>query len=841
MSNRILGGTARDNTTELSFTTPITMRETMKYYGHQFHMGKGSQTKAIEELIKRHKIEDVQLVVQLERKKTRVFSFFPNFDDYYAYVANVPRSHRHFYPLDRSFACERVVSNWYCDIEWLTPMTRDAQTDKRLGFIKDTVKKMFVFVLGAEHAPAIEVTDFFTVDHTRTKKGKVKNSFHLHFPLCFEHNSKGCMYDFMHQMVFPLLQANELCTVRSDGEEDQFVVDPGVYTKNRAFRGLGSHKIGSSKTVPLPTKEDMRKSTPCESIDAPKMFPVVTEVMIAEALQRFAPEYGFEIEEIKATTATARIKKEMKKIVPSFPGAVNVITQLMKDKGDTTTLVVEDGDHYRGIAPVGVGRECLIAKEHGEKIVHKSEKCRITVSAATGVVTYMCFSSRGKGHKRIENHMSRLEIGRVPDAMLNRFRELAWIRSQKKGEIEGLDPLGLPLPVPVEVKELDYIPDDDLLQHMAAFEAAQHDELFDVAQDASAGMCMLDDLFSDAESDADDLVEVDDEIMTKLTSIMDKNRHFIAVAQDNRAKHEFCSGIAPVLSALVVLHFLSIEIKQFGGSLQLKTPRKEDAAFIAQLLFAICCMKSTVLWGAMPLANVRLRAAPYTDRNSNKCQRFLRHNCTRIKSTLKIDRVRVPDDHEWSEFVGAVVRSIHCSVSADNVVVMDEAWAGCKLGIWSILCGWLPTRAPRFTTVVETVPKQKKKKTLTQATLKCKKITKHTIPYQTLALITKMPPVKRLLAFAQVDFGWLMGELGFNDATHVVDCVTFKRLWRRVSIPGKTRIAEIDMRHQTNFHNWIGVDPNIPDVVECLKTIGKAINIGLRLSHPNNTISMIKL
>ncbi len=844
------------------------MRSIVHYYGHKFFVGVKPQQRAIDALRKKHpEKEEEQVVIQLEWEKTRVFAFFSCFEDFYYYKSNVVRANRHFYALNRSYECEFIVSRFYADIEWITEMTPDPLAMQRLKMLQSVIREMIALVIGEAYNESLDAQEFFVIDHTRAKNGKMKNSFHMHFPVQFEHNAKGCMYDFVHQMVVPILKMNKLATVIGATEaENQFILDVGVYTKNRAFRILGSHKKNAQSKHDWPSLENMRLSVPCVSSTTPSEFPLITERMIADALVVFREKYNIETKAFKVKSAQSRIKSAMKAIPASFPGAVTHIQKLLNKHGATDTIVQEDGDHYRGVAGPEGARVCLISKQYGEHIVHSSNCCRITVSPSTGSVTYMCFSIRGKGHTRVENRMSRLIIGQIPDALLNRYRALQWQKSQAQGEIEGIDQRGRQLPRRFHLDDHEFIPNDDLCQMMDELEEkkAQVDkvpesmheysdcdlfdsddedgnidasvlDLFDLSEEengallSQASNTSIADLFAPspaAESQPD-------KCKTEVKLLLCNNHRLDDLLLDADAvklielKHVF-----PILRALAKL------ISTFNGVLNIIHDQPKEA-LVANLIFCLSCINTNVAWGSIPMSHARLIGAPHAVENRQECDRYLRSNATAIcKHLTNVDVVCVPDDHGWITFVNGVLSEIEYHVSDSGVVEKNNCWVQSRVSAWDVLSGWLPKRSEKK---VQFQPRPKKKKVLKQTKIVCTVKPDHSIPRQTLHNISKLPSAKKRVAYAQLDFGWIMQMLGFDDNRREVSTISAVRSWKRMMRVGEERIHSIDRRHLTNFSQYIGCQPVFSKITIELCRIARFLGIKVILSPNTNKLLMIKL
>ena len=105
-----------------------------------------------------------------------------------------------------------------------------------------------------------------------------KNSFHLNTDLLFEHNSQGCMKEFVKNKVWGKVRTDTRMTCTTTRKP---ILDLGIYTKNRTFCIPGPCKTALPKdptcdpTIPFPSKAfsiDTRMADRRDSLETIQIF-----------------------------------------------------------------------------------------------------------------------------------------------------------------------------------------------------------------------------------------------------------------------------------------------------------------------------------------------------------------------------------------------------------------------------------------------------------------------------------------------------------------------------------------------------------------------------------------
>ena len=176
------------------------------------------QAECVKQMIEKN--HTILIAREWERGK-RTFRSFKSIKSVHKSMRKVPNNQRNLYQIDLSawnhpsltsdecqYLEDSYVSPFVCDVEWLSVDQRpDPRVRDRMDVLVAVVKRVLGMFsargTGAEEA-TIEEEDLGRMPQT---KNYFKNSFHLVARgFVFEHNAKGCMQDFVFNVLWPELE-----------------------------------------------------------------------------------------------------------------------------------------------------------------------------------------------------------------------------------------------------------------------------------------------------------------------------------------------------------------------------------------------------------------------------------------------------------------------------------------------------------------------------------------------------------------------------------------------------------------------------------------------------------
>ena len=778
-------------------------RKYLTWHGAKFTRGTGAQQRAIDSLKEK---EENQILIALEKSKSRHYRMFQGVEDFYLYYANVPKEDRHFYSVNRSFQVEDIVSKFYMDIEWMRENI-DPNGMEVVVLLVKIFKESLLQVLGEEWKDEIEELSPFVIDHTRKSKGKIKMSYHVHIDVLFEHNAQGCMRAFVKEiMIRKCEQHDKLWTVGKNGDRVS-VLDLLVYTQNRIFRINGSHKEGASRTTDLPSQDDVWRSIPCRPIATACTIPLITQDAIQTWITANQPEESKE-REMKVQQQVPRTAKSGKHdSVVSTPlhNVDNVmvdITKLLHAMGDTRSQVVCDGDFFRANAPGKEDRVCVVAAMYDKRVTHTNNNLRLTVSTRTGEVKAMCHSMNGIGHERIGGRLAAVTIGKISDESLAEYRSAVWKKSGQHGGIEGLDMVGRPIPLPF----------DNSIEHGAdAAESFRIDAM--ISPEEEEAMAAYMDAFEskltepgETEEKADEhaeekevreCVEIAEETVQVVVPIITHGKGQLDQFEiedgqlDKMVKYQGLLEFAMHLFDLIQSHNGRVTTKVKKAK---KMSKKE---LVSHIVLLSLMADVQIKWNAIPCSILQVKSAPYKQENQKRIEKWFIGNADVFSSELEAKQHfwRVGDDG-WIELITHVMRNYLSLDIKDGCCVVGEKWKDIGIPMSVFFKQWSGGKRKRK----EEVRKEKKRKK--QKKLDVLKKTKDVISDEELREMRKLPPLEEQLALCRMDTAWILDKLGFSDDCHAIEVKRILRLWVKTRRCAVHRLDNIDERHGTTLQTF---------------------------------------
>jgi hypothetical protein len=382
-----------------------------------------TQTRAIQELIRQ---EHTILIGQEHLGGSRSFHSFSCLKSLWGWMTTWSDAFRNLYHVDLSAAVtttqvdvalsskeraymKNFVSPLVFDVEW---MSSDNQPDP-LSAQRIEVLKSVVFESLQKHRLLSETCESLNdlrieVEYLgRNPQGKkaFKNSYHIVLPdVVFDHNSKGCMSDFVKLVLWPEFENRKewLWTQTLHSlVQTECIVDKVIYSRTRQMRMPGCCKFGGIG-LPVATLEElqrMRTSYFLPELPQTTTTNIITEAMVSQMIPfvSLPPPLAKRCRDDSSSTTVPL--KRVKRVVGYSPNnQCAELVEMLKAHGDYTSTVETTtnggSDTYLVKSPNAkiVPRVCVC--DPTGQTTHASNSGKIAINKETGQVWFYCHSVR---------------------------------------------------------------------------------------------------------------------------------------------------------------------------------------------------------------------------------------------------------------------------------------------------------------------------------------------------------------------------------------------------------------------------------------------------------------